>query len=80
MIKGSGNFMAGNSTLYILFLPKLITIDTVLWTYNFLVFHVILQDHVIIPSCEFMGRSQSRYVIILPRFVTIGIVILEICF
>ena len=30
MIKGSGDFMEGNSTLYIPFLPKLIAIDIVL--------------------------------------------------
>ena len=39
--------------------------------------HVILQDHVIIWSCDFMGKSHSSKVIIQGEFVAIGIVVVE---
>ena len=47
---------------------------------DILVCHVILQDHVIIWSCDFMGTSHSSKVIIQGEFVAIGIVVVEICF
>ena len=39
---------------------------------------MILQNSVIISSCDFMGRGCSRCVIILPCFVAIRIVVVEI--
>ena len=43
-----------------------------------LVFHVILQDHVVKGSCDFMGESPSWQVTTLQNLVTIGIVVVEI--
>ena len=59
VIKGSSDFMEGNSS-YIPSLPKLIAINIVFEYKIILVCHVILQDHVIIRSCGFKGRNQSR--------------------
>ena len=58
VIKGSGNFMEGNSSLYIPTLPKLIDIDN--RYIIILVCSMILEDHLIIWSCDFMGRMHSR--------------------
>ena len=69
MIKGSGDFMEGNSSLYVPTLIKLIAIDIVLTDFLKLFFkifivmlvcHVISQDYVIIWSCDFIGRGHSR--------------------
>ena len=43
-----------------------------------LVYHLILQDHVIKGSCDFMGKSLSRYVTILPSLVAIGTEVMKI--
>ena len=43
-----------------------------------LVYHVILEDHVIIGSFDFMVCSPERYVTSLPSLVIIGNVIVEI--
>ena len=48
MIKGSSDFVERSSSLYIPTLPKLINIDIVLMNTIILVFHVILQDHMIV--------------------------------
>ena len=47
VIKGSGDFMETDSTLYIPILPKLTAIYIVLLDVIILVCHVILQDYVI---------------------------------
>ena len=59
VIKGSGDFMEGKSSLYIPTLPKLIVIDIALMDMQ-LFCYVILQDHVIIWSSDLMGRNHSR--------------------
>ena len=59
VIKGSGDFMEGKSSLYIPTLPKLIVIDIELMDMS-LFCYVILQDHVIIWSSDLMGRNHSR--------------------
>ena len=45
-----------------------------------IVYHVILQDHVIKGSCDVMDRSPSRWVTILPSLVFINTLVLEIWF
>ena len=42
-----------------------------------LVYHVILQDHVIKASCDCMGGSHSRHITILPCLVFKNIVVVE---
>ena len=60
VIKGSGDFMEGNSSLHIPTPPK---IDSHRHCVNgyiiILVYHVILQDYVVIRSCD-IGISHSR--------------------
>ena len=43
-----------------------------------LIYHVILEDHVIIWSCDVNGRSHSMPVTIIPHLVAINIVVMEI--
>ena len=59
VIKVSGEFMEENSSLYIPTLPKLIAIDMVHGYAIILACHVILQDHVIIWTCDFKGSTLS---------------------
>ena len=60
VIKGSGDFMEGNSSLHI---PTPQKIDSHRHCVNgyiiILVYHVILQDYVVIRSCG-MGINHSR--------------------
>ena len=43
-----------------------------------LIFHVILQDHVIEGPCDFMERRSSFYIPALPNSVATGIVVGDI--
>ena len=47
---------------------------------NFLVCHMILQNHVIKRSCNTMGRNPSRLVTKVPSLVAIRTVVVEVCF
>ena len=77
VIKDSGDFTEGISSMHILTLPKLIA--TCVNGYKIvLVCHVILQGYVIIRSYDFMWHS--RQVIVLRSFVALDIVVVEICF
>ena len=62
MMKESGDFMEGNSSLYVPTLLKLIAIDTHFLNrcVIILVCHMILQHHMITWLCDFMGRSHLR--------------------
>ena len=61
VIKEPGEFMVGNSSLYIPTQPNFESHrHCVNWYIIIWVFHVILQNFLIIRSCDFMGRIQSR--------------------
>ena len=53
------DFMGESSSLYVSILPGLVAIGSVV-VETFLIFNVIVQDHVIKGSCDFMGESVSR--------------------
>ena len=59
MIKGPCDIMEGSSLLNIPTLSSLVAMGIVVVDMT-LVCHVLLQDHVIIWSCDFMSRSCSR--------------------
>ena len=61
VIKGLCEFIKGNSSLYIPTLPKFGSHKHCGSGYiMILVCHVILQDHVVMWSCDFMGRSGLK--------------------
>ena len=60
MMEEPGDFTQENSSLYILTMLKLITINIGLTHIIILTCHVILQDNEIILSCDFIGRRHSR--------------------
>ena len=55
IIKESGDFMKGKPSLYVPTLPKLHCVTGYVIV---LVYHMILQDHMIIWSRDFMGKSH----------------------
>ena len=69
-------------TVYLHPVTKLIAIEIVLVDICFLVcqviLQVILQDHVVIWSCDFMDRGHSRQFTNLSSFVVISIAVVEV--
>ena len=53
------DFMGESSSLYVSILPGLVAIGSVV-VEMFLIFNVIVQDHMIKGSCDFIGESISR--------------------
>ena len=79
-IKGSGDLLKDNSCIVS---SKIGIHEHFVNGYIIILFcHVILQNHIVLCSCDCMGRSHTRLVVILSMFVAIGTVVVKIveCF